>query len=266
MSRGRLSEHFVHAAFGVVRASRILHTPWGRNLFVASYFQYKRYLEDPYTRLVQRRPELFRGGDILDAGANVGYTATLFAGAMSEGSRVYAFEPEPFNVELLTAAIARRGFAGKIIPVQAAVGAEDGSVELWINPGHPADHRVFTPQFETQAQRRETITVPLVALDSFVRQRDIRAVGFIKIDVQGFELAVCKGMEGTLSANPQAAVGLEYMPEAIEALGFRPHDLLDWFWQRGFQSSFIDTGEPVREAPALSRGGYVDLLMERPRP
>lgn len=265
MSRGRLYEQFIHVAFGMVRASRILETRAGRNLFVASYFQYKRYLEDHYARLVRRRPELFRGGNILDVGANVGYTAVLFAGALSDGGKVYAFEPEPFNVELLTTAIARRGFEGRIIPVPAAVGAEEGSVELWINRAHPADHRVCTPEFEKKVRNEKTIAVPLLTLDGFVRDRGISPVRFIKIDVQGFEPAVCAGMEGTLSANPEAAVGLEYMPEVLEALGFQPPDLLQWFWQRGYLSSSIDTGEPVTRVPVLSPGGYVDLLMERPK-
>ena len=255
----------MHAAFGTVRASRILETNLGRNFFVTCYFQYKRYAEDPYARLVRRRPDLFRGGDVLDVGANVGYTAVVFAGALSEGRKVYAFEPEPFNVELLTATVARRGLKDKVVPVQAAVGAEEGSVELWINRAHPADHRVRTAAFEKQVRNEKTITVPLLSLDGFVRQRGLSSISFIKMDVQGFEPAVCAGMEQTLATNPNAAVGLEYMPEAIEALGFRPVELLDWFRQRGYQASFVDTGAAVAGVPALSTGGYVDLLMERPK-
>ena len=47
----------------------------------APYLLYKRYLEDPFAALAKIRPSLFRGGDILDTGANIAYTASLFARA-----------------------------------------------------------------------------------------------------------------------------------------------------------------------------------------
>jgi hypothetical protein len=50
--------------------------------------------------------------------------------------------------------------------------------------------------------------------DTLERER-ISPVRFIKIDVQGYEPAVCQGMEGTLTANPDCVVSLEYMPEAL---------------------------------------------------
>ena len=44
---------------------------------------YKRLVEDPFAALVRARPELFTGGEIIDVGANVGYTAQVFARALS---------------------------------------------------------------------------------------------------------------------------------------------------------------------------------------
>src|SRR5207249_1406142 len=61
----------------------------------------KRFLEDPYAGLVANRPDLFRGGHILDVGANVGYDTVLFAKALSPGARVIALEPERENCRRL---------------------------------------------------------------------------------------------------------------------------------------------------------------------
>jgi FkbM family methyltransferase len=263
VSRGRFYEHLVHAAFRTIAASRMLETRLGHRCFIGGYFRYKRWLEDPYARLVRLRPELFQGGDILDVGANIGYTAVLFAGALAGNHKVYAFEPEPFNLELLAETIQRRGLGDRIVPVAAAVGVEEGSVELWINPAHPADHRVRTVEFSAEVRGQKTVTVPMLSLDRFVRERGIAQVSFIKIDVQGFEPAVCAGMERILAENPAAAVGIEYMPEAIRALGFDPAELPRWFRQRGYRASSIDSGEPVPDVPELAEGGYLDLLWER---
>lgn len=265
MSRGNRLEHFVHAAFGLVRASRIQQTQTGRKLFIAGYFQYKRYLEDSFSTLQRNRPEIFQGGDILDIGANVGYTAALFAEVVSNGHKIYAFEPEPFNFELLNTTIAQRKLQDKVVSIQAAVGAENGSVELWINPVNPGDHRVRTPEFEARVNGETSVTVPLLTIDRFVRDRNISSVCFIKIDVQGFELAVCQGMEQTLADNPRAVVAVEYMPAALQTLGFRAADLLHWFRERGFEAYSVETGAAVRGIPKLEGSGYVDLLMERGR-
>ena len=58
--------------YWLARKSRLLETQLGQKIFAASYFAYKRYLEDPYYHLVRRHPELFLGGNILDIGANIG--------------------------------------------------------------------------------------------------------------------------------------------------------------------------------------------------
>jgi FkbM family methyltransferase len=266
MIRGPLYARFVHSGFAAVRASRILQSSVGRSLFAMGYFAVKRCFEDSYAEFVRKRPDLFQGGDVLDVGANIGYTASLFARALPLGASVYAFEPEPWNFQLLTMTATKVGKRGRIVPVRAAVGAEDSSVELWLNPMHPGDHRVRTDQFEAQVHGQPTVTVPLVKIDTFVQNRGLTNIPFVKIDVQGFELAVCLGMEATLATHPELALGVEYAPDAIEALGFRPLDLLNWFWKRGYQISLLDGAAPLTQPPELEHGEYADLLIERKAP
>src|SRR5436305_14886932 len=74
--------------------------PIGR-AYEAVYARYKRHMEDPFYHLTQRHPELFTGGHIIDAGANIGYTATVFAAALDGGFTVLAFEPSSENFNRL---------------------------------------------------------------------------------------------------------------------------------------------------------------------
>src|SRR5512133_131626 len=89
------------SAYARLESSGIMDSALGRAAYAHAYFAYKRHLEDPFARLVRRFPEPFLGGDILDVGANIGYTAAVFAAAASPGRRVWAFEPERRNFEML---------------------------------------------------------------------------------------------------------------------------------------------------------------------
>jgi FkbM family methyltransferase len=258
----------VTGLYSLTRRSGLLETAFGRKLFTTSYFLYKRYLEDPFASLARLRPGLFRGGDILDIGANIGYTASLFAQAADADAKVYAFEPEPFNFRLLKSGVRDRRLGEKVIPVHSAVGEEAGEVELWINDHHHADHRIATD--DLRAHQRSVnagyVTVPIISVDEFLAKSDNRRpICLIKIDVQGYELAVCRGMAATIAQQPNAAAAIEYMPEAMRELGYDAQALLDWFSAREFRMySLGKKGELTKGLSGeLVEKGYVDLIFSR---
>jgi FkbM family methyltransferase len=212
------------AAWGYarVRATGLLERPLGRRAFLGAYFTYKRVIEDPFAGLLRARPELFADGDILDVGANVGYTARVFARALAPGARVHAFEPEAWNFARLGEST--RALGDQVVCVRAAVGARAGEVLLWRNPGHHADHRVVTARFRPPSDDAER--VPLVSLDDYVHQHRLRRVGFVKIDVQGFEPEVVLGMSGLISGERPPVVVLELSPTSSRELGLEPRAAL----------------------------------------
>jgi FkbM family methyltransferase len=234
----------------------------GRELFLSSYFAYKRRLEDPYAALIKSMPELFRGGHILDVGANVGYCSVLFAGAADAGQKVYGFEPEPFNFALLEYALRQRGLDNRVVATRAAVGAANGTLRLWLNPRHHGDHRILTDALMGETRVGETMEVPVVAIDSFVERESIHPIRFIKIDVQGYEPAVCEGMSQTLAANPECVVSLEYMPAALREQGYDPQKLVEWFESRGYVAHSVLHGGRLKPGvpKSLREDEWVDLL------
>jgi FkbM family methyltransferase len=250
--------------YSLARKSRLLDTGFGQSAFAASYFLYKKYLEDPYFELAKRHPALFQGGHILDLGANIGYTASVFSRFVSPGYKVFAFEPELFNYRLLEREAAKNAL--KIVPVRSAVGDVDGTIELWENRDHHGDHRILTDQFRQTTATSSSVTVPITKIDTFVgKQTGPFPVCFIKVDVQGYELPVCKGMQQTLALNPHASLALEYMPQAMRDLGFRPEELLQWLADQDYRAHRIEShgrlssglgGAPVKD-------GYCDLLFSR---
>jgi hypothetical protein len=108
------------------------------------------------------------------------------------------------------------------------------------------------------------VSVAQVSIDSFLESRQER-VSFVKIDVQGYELAVCQGMQETLRQNPDITIVLEYMPSAMRDLGFDPSHLIDFFVERGFGIYLVHPrGKLSQGMPSnMNDSGYLDLLFSR---
>jgi FkbM family methyltransferase len=257
-------------AYSLVRPDKLMEFGAFRRAFVSAYFIYKKLFEDPFWNLVRRQPGLFQNGDILDIGANIGYTASVFAGARSPDSNVYAFEPDRQTFKLLGEVIRRKKLSGVIEAINMAVGSSEGQIRFWHNQKHSADHRVVTENFRSACTDETNIsTVHITTVDSFVKTRNLQNISFIKIDVQGYELAVCEGMKETLDRFPETCVCLEHSPDALKELGFEPGRIIDFFRSREYQLYILTRAAP-QLAPddeslerALREAGYLDLLCSK---
>ncbi len=236
-------------------------------IFQRSYFAYKRLIEDPFAKLASAHSELFRGGDVIDVGANIGYTATLFARAIAAPCRVHAFEPEERNFRWLEHAIERAGLGGRVVAHRAAVGAREGTIELWHNADHHGDHRIATDQLRV-SRREPTQRVPVTTIDAYLASSGWPPVSFVKIDVQGYEPEVLRGMHATIAKNPGVYVAVELMPSALEELGFDPAAFLRELAAALPHLAILERDGRLRDADldaitAATKGselGYVDLV------
>jgi hypothetical protein len=92
---------------------------------------------------------------------------------------------------------------------------------------------------------------------------------FVKIDVQGHELAALSGMERALSASPGVRVLFEFAPAALRRAGTGPELLLEFFRERGFElyeteGARLKTLENSQRLISDLRGSrYTNLLAAR---
>jgi len=235
-----------------------------RSLYISSYFTYKKYLEDSYARLVKYHSYLFKSGNILDIGANIGYTTFVFSSAIEKPYKIFAFEPEERNLELLKQASQKYKFATSMVSIAAAVGDKEGQIELWHNEAHNGDHRILTDELKKQLHGPIKIQkMPIVTVDNYLKKLGGDCpVSFIKIDVQGYELAVCRGMIETLTQNPDMVIGFEYSPSIIESLGFQPEALLQFFRERGYYFFLLNNENKIQ--PYDIDQGCIKLRQSRP--
>ena len=136
--------------------------------------------------------EHLRGGDFVDVGAHVGlYT---IAAAKGTSGRVLAFEPNPAARAQLAENLTLNG-CRNVLVVPKAVGEAPGRALLRV-PSTP------DPSFSSLDAGRfaegEPVDVELTTVDAEVTAASLRP-SVVKIDVEGGEVAVVRGMRETIA-------------------------------------------------------------------
>jgi FkbM family methyltransferase len=180
-----------------------------------------------------------RPGDcFVDIGANVGYFSLM---AASRGASVLAFEPQPSVMGQLLANAKRNRLA--VQAVQAACGAEPGNCKLYLDSAENSGQASLSAQNADGAP----IDVAIVVPDDEIQRRGMQPT-LIKIDVQGFEVSVLRGLHRTLSRYDPVLV-VEVEPPLLRNAGSSPEELLallrnygySWKMEGGERKTLIAT-------------------------
>ena len=170
------------------------------------------YLHNDYEPITTRAvlAALPAGGVAVDVGANIGYFTCLAARAVGPRGVVHAIEPAPENVEALKRNVRLNGFRNVVVHAVAAADVADvRTLRLTTEVTHHGlyDH----PASRTVAEVR----VPTAPLDALVEV----PANLIKVDVEGAEVEVLRGMEGLLRRSPGATVVVEWNPSTLRSAG-----------------------------------------------
>lgn len=172
--------------------------------------------------------ELLRPGDaMVDVGANIGWHTVLAAEKIGPTGRVYAFEPDPTNFEILEANCATNGLSW-VTPVEAACGDVNDTALLRLSATNFGDHRLYA----VPGEDRPTRSVRLVRLDDELGTRLDRP-RLVKIDTQGFEPKVLRGM-GAIVERWRPSIVLEFWPHGIVGAGESVFDILAFIERWGY--------------------------------
>lgn len=150
--------------------------------------------------------DLARPGDtVVDIGANMGYYTIKLGGLVGPTGRVVSYEPNPDLFDVLHDNVQINGFGGKAHLFQACAGEEAGSTSLTFQRRFPGGGVAgLGPEFLSEG--REQAEVKMVRVDDTFPGGEAH---LIKIDVEGFEPLVVKGMKDLLARSADAAIVLE---------------------------------------------------------
>jgi FkbM family methyltransferase len=184
------------------------------------------------------------GGVFIDVGANIGYLSAVAAGLVGQRGEVHAFEPVPIYCDRLRR-LAELNPRHKIVSNADAAGETPGTCTIYVTrePGQNTMVRSYQQPMEIVS----TLEVPVVRLDDYMEARQIRRVSLLKIDAEGFELPVLKGLERYFSSTRERPpIICEIAPRAYALQGKKLADLAAYMSSHGYTArDLIDPGTRV---------------------
>jgi FkbM family methyltransferase len=149
---------------------------------------------------------------IYDVGANVGFFATQLVQMLREQTpEVYAFEAVPTTFRKLVHSVDRLGLQRNIHPVAAAVMDVGGPVRMSFSDSNSLEAKVAHHGF-APTEMMNLIHVGGVTLDDFSSFMKVRP-SLVKIDVEGSEGAVLRGLRRMMCEPSPPALMIEYHPK-----------------------------------------------------
>jgi FkbM family methyltransferase len=174
---------------------------------------------------------------VIDIGANHGFFALYAAKA---GGQVYAFEPSPVVFARLESNISSNRLDDKIVARPWAISSAAGEVELMITDRMGGGMSTINGRFAESSgiAVTERVSVECHTLSEILAMWGIDKVRRCKIDAEGSEIAIVKGIDAGDRARFESIV-LEYHPEAY-GVAELISELMSWGTH---QVSFIEEKE-----------------------
>lgn len=179
------------------------------------------------------------GMRVVDVGANIGYFTLLSAIRVGPAGKVYAFEAEPTNCQILRENIRRNHFTNTVV-VQSAVSDKVGRTTLFLRKNSRSHHTLIAKGGENG------IAVKSTTLDEYFKEGP-KQIDLAKIDVEGAELAVLSGMQSAIKSNPHIKIITEFSPPLLMKAGVAPKHFLEYVNRLKFSVAIINEHPPYIE-------------------
>src|SRR5437764_1147668 len=176
---------------------------------------------------------LFKGGQVAATkiGANVGLYTALSASIVRNHGRLYAFEGNPRVFESLQRTIVANELYlnPNVVAANVLVSSESGRGVLHYSANLPSGGTMS--HIQLLGGKQHAVEVDMTTIDDFL-PLDL-AVDLVKIDVEGHEPMVLRGMEQTIARSPNIRIVTEFT-DSLLAHTVNPADFTNYIRGLGF--------------------------------
>ena len=181
----------------------------------------------------------FEGMRVIDVGANVGYYSALISELIGPNGIVLAIEPDSESFKYLLKTI-KSSKNKNIRPFLKAASDHNNILPLYISKDNRGDNRLYKTN-----QKRNSIDVETIILDELIIKNEINQVDLIKIDVQGYEPKVIRGMKNIIKTSNKIILLTEFWPKGIVDAGENPIDFLKMLRSLDFSLYELNTQDKL---------------------
>ncbi len=247
---GRLQPAVVHGGENVIVTQVdgfIVGVP-GEEWRVAAYHVFRGALEPGL--ICAFREAIQTGMVVVDIGANIGMYTLYAARRTGRTGKVISFEPAPRPFTILKDNVQVNGFleTGIVDFRQVAVSDHGGTGQLTVYPDNSGHSTLFDGS--PSGQKIQVVTQRLD--DALADQPKIDV---IKVDAEGAEPFILRGMQEVLRRNPHVRLFIEFAPQLLQRAGVDPASFLDELAAMSLQIQLVD--DSTGELRDISR---IDLL------
>jgi FkbM family methyltransferase len=222
---------------------------------IPQYVYYFGSWEPVVSRLIDQR--LGPGQTFVDVGANTGWYTVLAARKVGPSGRVVALEPSPANFSWLKENL-RKNDLDNVRTVNEAAWSSEAELSLFQGPASNSGASTLVPSFAATKDCDQVGLVRARPLTAILSPDEISTMRVLKIDVEGAELEVIRGLEPILDLAPhELEIFLELNPNE-----YGVEDLLQPFLKRGFRAWIIPNEYGPRYYLNLSESGSQSRLEE----
>jgi FkbM family methyltransferase len=205
------------------------------------------------------------GMTFIDVGAHWGYFTLVGAARVGPYGSVLSLEPNAQRFRLLRDNLGRNRLR-HVTPLPVAAGATRSYQELvvgddseghaapsWLRPGSPSPAALREPTGERIVEVR--------ALDDLARELELDAIDLVKIDVEGAEGAVVRGMRELLTRGRVRRLLVEISADQLERGGTSLPALYDDLWSAGYRGLSVREDWSTVRAIAYGRRRHTRGLL-----
>lgn len=185
--------------------------------------------EEQISRFLLANLRLQPGEILLDVGANIGWYSLLLGRHLPAGVLVHGFEPDPDTFALYAGNLRLNGLEA-VRAWPCALSDSPGRKTLYRYSDKNTGRNSLLP-----INQAGSVEIESLRLDEFVAREGLalERIRFVKIDVEGYESVVLRGMGDLLPRIP--LILSEFSPRYMRRGGLDPAELLDLFRQAGFR-------------------------------
>jgi len=201
---------------------------------------------------------LKKGDTFIDVGANIGYLSTIALGLIGKRGSVHSFEPVlEYFLRLKDIAFLNKGY--NFIVNNCALGEIEGIGKIAVTNLQNIGWNTMVPGFMPSQTIRQMQEVTICRLDSYIKEKALSNIALIKIDAEGFEFAILKGLRKYFETSKnRPKIICEIAPSAYSLLGYRLKELVQYMDE--FKYSAFQLSNPKKRIDVLELQSTTNVL------